>query len=305
MWHIIYAVLLSVISVFPSVLYFADRTHNLMDPSSDSAPAVITPPVLDNLHISDPPTPRVVIDHASPVASNPWNDGPAPIDGNDPEHNEEHRLHTPDPSILGESIDGGIEAEIPIQPDTRPEISKEVLNEFDPLTSEEEKAAREAWESSEAHPPPPRTPSPPAPTLPLKDALSSPPESPLPTASSSTSPFPSLAAFARTFSIPSLPRTRPLSLETAKPVPSPATLMSFASQQQTPRNDELTTGKGSATENSTLNGGGTESPPAPGAGDKVDPPFDFQKFLDQMKGKSAEPVSKYLRSYVTVLAWLL
>lgn len=28
--------------------------------------------------------------------------------------------------------------------------------------------------------------------------------------------------------------------------------------------------------------------------------FDFQKFLDQMKTKSAEPVSKYLRSYVLI-----
>ena len=29
-----------------------------------------------------------------------------------------------------------------------------------------------------------------------------------------------------------------------------------------------------------------------------DPPFDFQKFLDQMKSKSAEPVARYLRSCV-------
>jgi hypothetical protein len=29
-----------------------------------------------------------------------------------------------------------------------------------------------------------------------------------------------------------------------------------------------------------------------------DPPFDFQKFLDQMKSKSAEPVARYLRSFV-------
>jgi hypothetical protein len=29
-----------------------------------------------------------------------------------------------------------------------------------------------------------------------------------------------------------------------------------------------------------------------------DPPFDFQKFLDQMKFKGAEPVARYLRSCV-------
>lgn len=31
------------------------------------------------------------------------------------------------------------------------------------------------------------------------------------------------------------------------------------------------------------------------------PPFDFQLFLDQMKTRSAEPVAKYLRSYVTLV----
>jgi hypothetical protein len=31
-----------------------------------------------------------------------------------------------------------------------------------------------------------------------------------------------------------------------------------------------------------------------------EPPFDFQRFLDQLRSKSAEPVAKYLRSYVTI-----
>jgi hypothetical protein len=31
-------------------------------------------------------------------------------------------------------------------------------------------------------------------------------------------------------------------------------------------------------------------------GKDKDPPFDFQKFLDQMKTKGAEPVARYLRS---------
>jgi len=34
------------------------------------------------------------------------------------------------------------------------------------------------------------------------------------------------------------------------------------------------------------------------AGKDKNPPFDFQKLLDQMKTKSAEPVARYLRSYV-------
>jgi len=33
-------------------------------------------------------------------------------------------------------------------------------------------------------------------------------------------------------------------------------------------------------------------------GKDKDPPFDFQKFLDQMKTKSAEPIARYLRSFV-------
>ncbi|KAI0041704.1 hypothetical protein FA95DRAFT_1548395 [Auriscalpium vulgare] len=37
------------------------------------------------------------------------------------------------------------------------------------------------------------------------------------------------------------------------------------------------------------------------SGDK-DPPFDFQKFLDQMKTKSAEPVARYLRSFLSNFA---
>ena len=35
------------------------------------------------------------------------------------------------------------------------------------------------------------------------------------------------------------------------------------------------------------------------SGDGEPPQFDFQRFLDQMKTKSADPVAKYLRSYVT------
>ena len=40
------------------------------------------------------------------------------------------------------------------------------------------------------------------------------------------------------------------------------------------------------------------------AGKDKDPPFDFQKFLDQMKSKSAEPVARYLRSCVLLSFFL-
>ena len=41
----------------------------------------------------------------------------------------------------------------------------------------------------------------------------------------------------------------------------------------------------------------------PGSRASGEPPaFDFQKFLDQMKAKSAEPIAKYLRSYVSLVS---
>lgn len=239
---------------------------------------------------------QLLIDQPSPV--NPWSDDTI-LEKSDV--NEEKSLQTPDPSLLDQSIATGFEALSLPEDDPKPQVSKDVLSEFDPLVSLEEEAAREAWETSEAHPPPPRTPSPiAAPTPPLKDAsvAPQPPESPPMSGGSSTSSsFPSLAALARTFSIP-LSRPRPLSLDTAKAVPSPATLSSFASQQDTPRNEELTTSKDNATRRSTPSGSGTASP-VPGTREKGEIPFDFQSFLDQMKTRSAEPVSKYLRSYVT------
>ncbi|OBZ73998.1 Vacuolar protein sorting-associated protein 9a [Grifola frondosa] len=63
--------------------------------------------------------------------------------------------------------------------------------------------------------------------------------------------------------------------------PSPATLSSFAEQQQSA--DLRTKYTFGERERSGI------------------PPFDFQKFLDQMKLKGAEPVAKYLRSYVSAI----
>jgi Rab5 GDP/GTP exchange factor len=175
-----------------------------------------------------------------------------------------------------------------------PALQSEILKEFDPLADQALKDASEAWQGSEGHPPPPpspsppRTSSPPPPPPPIKDPL------PAPTPSSSSS-F-SLAAFARTFSIPSLPRSRPLSLDAAKPVPSPNTLSSFAAQQSEPSQPLELKGAPPSGRNSPA-GSGTASPRPDSQDDKAkDPLFDFQKFLDQMKLKAAEPVAKYLRS---------
>lgn len=209
--------------------------------------------------------------------------------------------------------------------DNRPEpILKDVLSEFDPLAeSAEEQAAHDAWGSAESHPPPATTHSQSPPSPPAKDdpsqitvstsqsqdsAYSSTAQvHPGPSASSSSSSFPSLAAIARTFTIPSFsPKNRPHSLEVAKPIASPATLSSFAAQQEQPaRADD---GRSPIASRSTTPAGRGSGASSPGVGSSssnngngskaTEGQFDFQKFLDQMKTKSAEPVSKYLRSYV-------
>ncbi|KAF9466135.1 hypothetical protein BDZ94DRAFT_1158669 [Collybia nuda] len=242
----------------------------------------------------------LLIDQPSPV--NPWTD--TTVIHEKSNIHDEKPLLTPDPSLLDQSIATGFEAMSLTKDDPQPPLSEDVLSEFDPLASLEEKAAQEAWKTSEAHPPPPRTPSPvAAPTPQLKDSSTAPPppESPPMSGNSSTSSsFPSLAALARTFSIP-LSRPRPLSLDAAKAVPSPATLSSFASQQDMPRSGDVTVGTDGDTRRSTPSGSGTASP-VPGTREKGEVPFDFQNFLDQMKTRSAEPVSKYLRSFLSNFA---
>ncbi|CAL1714296.1 unnamed protein product [Somion occarium] len=179
----------------------------------------------------------------------------------------------------------------------------QILEEFDPLANHEEKAAREAWETTEPHPQPPSKD-----TLPESSSAATLPESPStpqqPTTNTQTLPlpprpsspiptFPSLAALARTFSIPLGPRTRPRSLDSAAAVPSPATLSSFASQQNVPRTSTPpVNGSSSTPTRSSSRSGGSQDQ------NGENPTFDFQKFLDQMKHKNAEPVAKYLRSFL-------
>ncbi|KAF8809504.1 hypothetical protein BYT27DRAFT_7094447 [Phlegmacium glaucopus] len=247
------------------------------------------------------------------VSPNPWDDVASTSTDEVPNEKVPVKpLSALDPSLYDQPIFAGRKEDrgVLTTPETKNEGSKEVLSEFDPLVSYEEKAAREAWETSEGHPPPPHTPSPPPP--PLKDLYISSPTSPealspdtiasAPSATTtmSSSSFPSFAALARTFAIP-LGRPRPLSLDaTAKAIPSPSTSSSFATQQEISSSERLDTGKSSTFGSSSpsRSGSGTASPvprPADGA-------FDFQRFLDQMKTKSADPVSKYLRSFLSNFA---
>lgn len=259
-----------------------------LDPSNKKDDATLPP--VENLKLSDNTT-------ADP---NPWSDKQeheAEVESGDA---PERVLHTPDPSSLDPSITAGLAAETPTPTTFEPPNSDEILNEFDPLAHQEEKDARDAWATSEGHPPPPRTPSPP-PKPPAKDEPPNSPETPLQSGSSSSSGFPSLAALARTFSIPALARSRPQSLDAAKSVPSPNTLSSFATHQQDqPQGGANSVREGTPSRSNTPNVRGRESP-AQGGREQGDPPFDFQKFLDQMKTRSADPVSKYLKSYASSL----
>ncbi|KZT69321.1 hypothetical protein DAEQUDRAFT_669973 [Daedalea quercina L-15889] len=262
---------------------------------------------MGDLHIAE----QAPIIHTAALESNPWTEPASESADAQPDvDTHERTLHTPDPSSLDPTATQSfVTGELG---DSKPHASEDVLSEFDPLASSEEKAAREAWASSEAHPPPPP-----------KDEASSTAAartqaeegdqqgtsiSDSPSAAAST--FPGLAALARTFAIPLGGRTqRPQSLETATSVPSPATLSSFAQQQTAPptRPPMVDPENSSATE---VTGGSGRSTPGiqdlerdrGKAVDKDNPPFDFQKFLDQMKLKGAEPVAKYLRSFLSNFA---
>ncbi|KIK01464.1 hypothetical protein K443DRAFT_678328 [Laccaria amethystina LaAM-08-1] len=255
-----------------------DQATSVTD-EPETAPS-IAPPVVDVI----------------PNSPNPWNDHVTESEkATVAEEPQFKPLTTPDLSLYDQGIFGALKQDSPTVSEPRTNVSRDVLNEFDPLANLEEQYAQNAWETSESHPPPPRTPSPPPP--PQKDQIPVlPPSSPETSTPSSSSSFPSLAALARTFSIP-LARPRPMSIDVARNVPSPATLSSFAAQQ-----DASSTNPVSRSGTPHASGSGTASPVS-GSKDKgIETAFDFQKFLDQMKTRSADPVSKYLRSFLSNFA---
>ncbi|KAH0836730.1 hypothetical protein J3R83DRAFT_8462 [Lanmaoa asiatica] len=172
--------------------------------------------------------------------------------------------------------------------------------------------ARSAWADAQSHPPPPRPDSGQSirghsrsSTHDLSRRPPSRPSSPGPPVSSPA--FSSFAAIARSFSIPSVvrPRTRPLSMDSAKPIPttSPTTLDSFAAQQQqpSPLSKPLPLQPDAAPSPHSAPTTRPATPPLANDGttprrDK-DPQFDFQTFLDQMKSRGAEPVANFLSNF--------
>lgn len=226
---------------------------------------------LRNVHIRSAPTPE--------SESNPWQETPQPTLVTEARRD-------PDLSHLDAETTQGLAAVSVHESPERPPVQQDILREFDPLTSAEEKAAQQAWADSEGHPPPPvltREPVSPAPPTPNR------PSSPIPS-------FPALAALARTFALPLTRNQRPRSLDSAAAVPSPATLSSFAQQQSTL--DARVVEDVTSTSNGPAASGSGRSTPSGKDKEQEPPQFDFQKFLDQMKMKGAEPVAKYLRSYV-------
>ncbi|TFK80324.1 hypothetical protein K466DRAFT_667720 [Polyporus arcularius HHB13444] len=217
---------------------------------------------------------------------NPWQDGAATT----PTKHEHGELDIPQ---LDPEVTQGLAA-APASEDgvDRAAVKQEVLLEFDPLANVEEKAAQQAWADSEGHPPPP----------PAKEPVTPPPQVPS-TPNRPTSPvpsFPALAALARTFALPLTRGQRPRSLDSAAAVPSPATISSFAQQQSSPPSRPQDDSP--STSNQPLASGSGRSTPSGKAKDQEPPSFDFQKFLDQMKMKGAEPVAKYLRSFLSNFA---
>jgi hypothetical protein len=175
-----------------------------------------------------------------------------------------------------------------------PALDPKVLSEFDPLVDKEEKEAREAWATAESHPPPPHPAkdepqevdaSPPPPPLRHKQTTSVDISADGPSSASSfTTVFPAFANIARSLSRQGT--RNDVDRSGAEVVPSPTTLASMAKKQATAAAEE--------TPKPASDSGKTPSK-------STEPPFDFQRFLDQLKTRSAEPVAKYFRRCVQFL----
>ncbi|OCH84625.1 hypothetical protein OBBRIDRAFT_389192 [Obba rivulosa] len=253
---------------------------------------------LSNLKISEP---SAHITGVVPGAYNPWHDSSVVAERLEQNDLPELEPSLPDPGTLDAEVTRGLAVES--HEEAAAHVDREVLLEFDPLASAEERAARDAWADAPGHLPSPRPnhidahssgeeveagTSSALPSVPNR------PSSPIPA-------FPALAALARSFSIPSLGsrNQRPRSLDTATVVPSPSTLSSFARQQAAPSTTDSHAER--AEGRSGRETGGETVRQRSKSKDKEPPPFDFQNFLDQMKSKSTDAVAKYLRSYVSVV----
>ena len=258
----------------------SDALEPLGPPDSENGSKLITP--------SNPPE--------IPVSPNPWEEGEAFSSQFGEVESAAKEMPSLDSSIFDHRPFDDVKTNAPTPNNDTSKV--EILNEFDPLGSIEEKAARDAWADSEGHPPPPppRTPSPPLP--PMKDLHISPHVSPegssgaSATAMTSPTPFASLASFAKNFSLPIVKSRSQLLDGSTKVTPSLSTVSS--NQQDSAKLEASDSGKSPVSGLTTPNRGGDGT--ASSSTKLSDATFDFQIFLDQMKTRSAEPVSRYLRS---------
>jgi hypothetical protein len=181
---------------------------------------------------------------------------------------------------------------------TPPVIDTSVLSEFDPLADKERQDAQDAWAAAEAHPPPqhqpdasadgpayphasfkvPDTRSPPrTPIKPAQKALPPDPESP----NKPPAVVPSSAsAFTTTFA------------NLARSFSRPRSAGSDVSPSLAPSGPSRLSGEVSNNPDGPLS---TTAVRTDSKGKPTDSQFDFQKFLDQLKTRSAEPVAQYFR----------
>ncbi|EJD08567.1 uncharacterized protein FOMMEDRAFT_144395, partial [Fomitiporia mediterranea MF3/22] len=216
-------------------------------------------------------------------------------------------LKTPDPVLIEQSLgEQSTGAEPEPEPDTRPRTSAEVLSEFDPLADTKEADARQAWASSTGHPMPPKPLSLPSPVdVPSSTTV------PRDTAVANASPpgigsgLASLANLAKSFTLPKV-RTRSVDIAPPPNIVTPNTISTFAAQQRsrpdTPQSAPPASQQNTSTDNGSNADPVTDSTSHTPNPRREPPPFDFQLFLDQMKSKSAEPVAKYLRSFLSNFA---
>jgi hypothetical protein len=229
-------------------------------------------------------------------------------------HKPLHRLTTPDPTDLERVFATG-DAKAPSPPVTPPtrgdsnaddnaRVSGEILREFDPLVDSQEKDAQEAWATAEAHPPPMKAGRSWSPTSSPDSRPRTPQNQPSHGRAQSISSglsLPSLTSFARSVQA-SVSETvaglasRPRSMEANPSLLSPSTITSFVTQggerSRSGSRSESRAGEGGSNVGGASGAGSSSGDEeAPG-----EPQFDFPRFLEQMKARSAEPVAKYLRS---------
>ncbi|KAG8784209.1 hypothetical protein FRC19_004509 [Serendipita sp. 401] len=173
------------------------------------------------------------------------------------------------------------------QAPTSPIFAVNTTSELNHLEDKDAQAAQDAWGSAEGHPPPKQTQPEPGPksepepahtssVQPISNAEAPPsPEPPV------TAPLKSASALTNTFTNLARTFTRPLSSGNDAPSSSSASnvnprLSGESARPATPQTPAR-----------------SDSRAKPGEGQ-----FDFQRFLDQLKARGAEPVAQYLRSFL-------